>query len=301
MLVLAIDGGGVRGAIPAGVLGLWESETSKHVHADLYAGTSTGAIIAGALAIGLHASDVAKLFQQHTGAIFTKAEGSFAKRALSFKGWALPAYTHDELKNVLESTLGDTTLGAVAKPLCITSLDVVTGRPRVFRSHHLPNSVSDKGLRITDVILASAAAPGFFPSQTLEGSSFVDGALWANNPSLLAAIEASALSGKPAFADLKVLSLGCGRPVWGKDVGYGLQRGLVGWGAGLVPLVMSAQSDGVHDYMSRLMPDGGYARIDPPLPKDLSALDDADNVPALFARGAQAARDNFPLLNKFLG
>ncbi len=301
MLVLAIDGGGVRGAIPAGVLALWESETSKKVHADLYAGTSTGAIIAGALAIGLHASDVANLFQKHTSAIFTKAEGSFAKRALSFKGWALPAYTHDELKSVLESTLGGVTLGEVVNPLCIASLDVVTGRPRVFRSHHLPNSVSDRSLRITEVILASAAAPGFFPSKTIDGSSFVDGALWANNPSLLAAIEASGLSGKPAFQDQRVLSLGCGRPVWGKDVGYGLQRGLVGWGAGLVPLVMSSQSDGVHDYMTRLMPVGEYVRIDPPLPKDLSALDNAENVPALFARGAQAARDNMALLDRFLG
>ena len=290
MKVLAIDGGGVRGVVPSAFLAYWEAQlgTPMPDKFEMFVGTSTGAIVAGSLAAGLSAADILKMFREETASIFGRENLSFAKKALSFKGWALPAYSADHLKRTLESRIGDVTLGDCPRPLAITSLDVVTGNPKIFRSGHHPDSGSDKEIRIVDAILASSAAPTYFPSVQVGTSTYVDGALWANNPALVAILEAKKL----AMTEPNMLSLGCGRPVWGKSMGWGEQRGAIGWGGLIIPLLMTAQSDGVHGYIRQLVSTDSYLRIDPPLPKELAFIDRFENVPELLARGEQTARES---------
>ena len=102
MNVLAIDGGGVRGIVPAAILEKWESEGGRTIQDrfQLFAGTSTGAILAGALAAGVSAARLLELFRNETAAIFTPEAQGFFKRALSFKGLALPAYSAAHLRRV---------------------------------------------------------------------------------------------------------------------------------------------------------------------------------------------------------
>jgi hypothetical protein len=280
--ILSIDGGGVRGVVPAVVLAHWESEDSVDLSSrfDLFAGTSTGAILAGSLAAGLKASDLVELFRAEIREIFARPEGSFVGKVLSFKGWAVPAYSSEHLRSVLTRHLGGVTLGSLSRPLVLASLDVVTGSPKVFRSGSGP----DRDVSLVDAILASAAAPVVFPSVQAGASTYVDGALWANNPSLIALLD-SGVEGS------SLLSLGCGRPLWGGRVGFGSNRGIVGWGLPIVTLLLGAQSEGVHEYVSRLLPPERYLRVNPVLPKHLAAIDKADNLPDLVARSSEAARE----------
>jgi hypothetical protein len=300
MRILAIDGGGVRGVVPAATLAAWADDIGLNAHTrfDLFAGTSTGAIVASAIACGRSAAEVLSLFLEHAPAIFSREGLAFTQRALSFKGWAVPAYSDQALRATLDQALGDITLGECPRPLVIPSLDVVTGGIRIFRSHHLPNGQGDRDIRVVDAVLASTAAPTFFPSAQVDGSSYVDGALWANNPSMLALLEARDMSESPDT--VRMLSLGCGKPLWGKPVGFGVNRGFLGWGTPLMSLSMSAQSEGVHSCVRRLIPKDGYLRVDPQIPRDLIALDAPGNMPSLIARANETARENREQVNSLL-
>ncbi len=296
MNVLAIDGGGVRGIVPATILDRWDTEGDRKVQErfQLFAGASTGAIVAGALAAGVSAARLLELFQSETAAIFTPQPEGFFQRALSFKGLVFPAYSAAPLRTALERDLGDLTLGDCPRPLVIASFDVVSGNPKIFRSGHFKEGAGDRSVKLVDAILASAAAPVLFPSVRVGGSTYVDGSLWANNPALLAMIEAGSLSDEPA----NILSLGCGRPRWGGKLGFGGNRGLLGWGMPLIPLVMTAQSDGVNFYMRRLTGQDRFLRIDPVLPRRLASIEKASNLPELQTRAAEAAREAVPKLNE---
>jgi len=287
--ILAVDGGGVRGVVPAAVLDLWQSE-GANVEFDTYSGTSTGSIVAAGLALGRPPKLVLDLFKNHVPRIFTQESLTLSQKLLSFKGWAKPAYSGEALKAALIEAFGDATLGDIPKPLALNALDVVTGSTRTFRSHHHPGSAADRGVTLVDAVLASTAAPSFFPSASVAGSSFIDGGMWANNPALLALLDARALGAE----DPRLVSLGTGRLFWGRSVGFGTARGLIGWGAPLIVLMMSAQSQGVDGYVRRLLDPERYLRVDPQLPRELAGLDEPDAIPALLVRAAEAARTALP-------
>ena len=303
MRILSIDGGGVRGVMPASALALWDLEIGLNAVGgfDLYAGASTGSIVASALACGVPSKRVLALFQERAGAIFSRADLKFVQRALSFKGWAVPSYSEQPLREALLDSIGEITFGECPRALLIPCLDVVTGATRVFRSHHHPDGKADRGIRIVDAVIASAAAPTFFPSAQVAGSTYIDGSLWANNPSLLALLDARELAARDGGdSDVKLLALGCGRPIWGKPIGFGTNRGFLGWGAPLMSLTMAAQSEGIHSYVRRLIPAESYVRVDPTIPRDLIALDDAGNIPALVVRAAEAARESRDAVRRLL-
>jgi hypothetical protein len=285
--------------MPASALALWELELGLGAAQtfDLYAGASTGSIVASAMACGISADRILNLFQERAPLIFSREGLKFTQRALSYKGWAVPAYSEQPLREALVDAIGDITLGECPRPLVIPCLDVVTGATRVFRSSHHPESRSDRNVLIADAVVASAAAPTFFPSASIAGSSYIDGSLWANNPALLALLDARDLNQE---GDIRILSLGCGRPIWGKPVGFGTNRGFLGWGTPLMSLTMAAQSEGIHSYVRRLVPADSYVRVDPTIPRDLIALDDPGNIPALLVRAAESARENRDAVRKLL-
>ena len=74
--------------------------------------------------------------------------------------------------------------------LIIPSVNLSAGEPYVFRSPHLPSGVRDKELKISDVVIAATAAPTYFPHRQIGDGAFVDGGIWASDPSILAFAEA---------------------------------------------------------------------------------------------------------------
>ena len=101
--ILSIDGGGIRGIIPAKILYHLEEEAIKKDgpnarlcdYFDLVCGTSTGGIIAIGIALGMTAKDILKLYQENAGAIFSNKSLWRSLRKNE------PFFSRGALKNIL--------------------------------------------------------------------------------------------------------------------------------------------------------------------------------------------------------
>src|SRR3954447_537513 len=149
MKALAIDGGGIRGLIPALVLAEIEQRTGQAMAAmvDLIAGTSTGGIIACALAqpSPMSAAQIAEIYVQDGPAIFHR---SALKDVTSAGGLLDELYDDAGLMTSLRNHLGTTRLSEATKPTFVTAYDTVARQALLLRS--------DDGSAITMVEAARA-------------------------------------------------------------------------------------------------------------------------------------------------
>lgn len=259
--ILSIDGGGLRGAFAAHILQRMEKELRLDwpSHFGLMAGTSTGAILAAGLACGKSAATLAELYRTRGSAVFTP------RRPARINVWRLfqSDYRSSELKALLDEVFGDVTLGQVPVPLILPAVDIVNGCVHVLKSRYDDDFIRDPEVRVADAVLASCSAPTYFDPHFVAEYLLADGGLWANNPSLVAAIDAHYRLGR-SLEDLRVLSVGTGT---GKAY-YPLSRGkwrdrLVcswqGWGlltrwrgAQLLDLILNLQSEAAHNALCLL-------------------------------------------------
>jgi hypothetical protein len=212
--VLSLDGGGMRGTYTATYLELVASTFAMRRNLaaldvgasfDLIVGTSTGAIVACALAAGVPLPEVVDLYAQHGPAIFRHRLPTAATLALDLvnRPRALAAGTR-ALRSVLADKLGTTSLAEIYErrgiALAITAVEMSQHRAWIFKTPHLAGTTNHRDDRYTlvDVCLATSAAPVYrslaavdYPGEISNGYNvFVDGGLWANNPVLVALIEA---------------------------------------------------------------------------------------------------------------
>src|SRR5207253_1258034 len=103
--ILALDGGGVRGTYTSKLIERLHAETGFLDHVDLVAGTSTGGIIALALAAGKRPQEVTALYTQDAGTIFSTP---FWRRLQA--GLLISKYPNDGLRQALTLVLGTSTL-----------------------------------------------------------------------------------------------------------------------------------------------------------------------------------------------
>ena len=250
--ILALDGGGTRGIYTAQILTKIEQTFGVQIRTcfDLVAGTSTGAILAGAVVSDIPMHDILGLFETETPHIFRRR---WYRTPLFFS-----KYRREPLAQALAAHLPATPLGNIDTPLVITSSNIAKGVVHIFRSSH-GDEGSDKDLSLRDAILASCAAPIFFSPKSVHDALFADGALWANNPSTIAIAEAvSGFDRTPA--DIRMLSIGTGQWVnmYRPQRSWGL---LTGWGgAKLVSSVMMLQSQASAQIAKQLLK-ANYLRI----------------------------------------
>lgn len=298
--ILSIDGGGIRGIFPAKYLAELETRLASqfpdkprlYQHFNLITGTSTGGIIALALALGIPATEIYDLYRNNAKVLFGQKKGIISQ---------LFFCSHDSraLENLIQTTFKnkfngqDPRLADVLTNICIPIYDLMDGRPSVLKNNYHPIFVRDYHIPAYKAALATSAAPTFFDPFTtqyvdLNGNtqSFshkVDGGVFANNPTLLAIIEAQKAFGKK-LSDLKVLSLGtghhkfadgCKRRCWG--LSYWLKKKRI------IDLFMQGQSQQVENLISLLHKGIGrqeadnftYMRINTELDKScLVELDD---------------------------
>lgn len=272
--VLSVDGGGMRGVYTAAYLaGLCDAfAAAKGVRGfdigkgfDLICGTSTGAIVACALAAGISLKDVIKLYRDYGPAIFPIR----APRTL----WAIgvQAMTRPKhlkagdraLRTALEATLGNRTILDIWSDrgigLSIPAVEMGQQRAWVFKTPHLGGHRDDR-YRLVDVCMATSAAPIFRSLAAVDSSDgmgghqvFADGGLWANNPVLVGLIDALkvAEAGRP----IEVFCLGtCPRPEGERIQKDQVHRGLIGWkGGGVVAQVSIAAQEFAFDNMARML------------------------------------------------
>ncbi len=266
--VLCLDGGGMRGLYTAAVLQnlasrFHQSDIDIGSGFDLIVGTSTGAILASGLAAGVPLSTVVDLYAVEGKSIFTDPMPDLTRK-FHLAGWVRrcltkPANSADHLKAVLTRIFGAETLGALFSRrgigLCITSVDLLKESARVFKTGHVIDKNRDDALRITDVCLASAAAPVFLPLARIEGSGvFVDGGLWANNPIMVGLVEALEIAGDRS---IEIISIGtCPAPAGNIIAKSALNRGLWGWlfNTTTLSVSMNAQAHGSNNIARLLQP-----------------------------------------------
>ena len=281
--ILALDGGGARGIYSAQILACIEQLNGVLVreHFDLIAGTSTGAIIAGAAAVGIPMDRVVELFKDESPRIFRK------RRLRSFH--IRSKYSRRSLEQVVQSCVSGLTLGEVSTPLMILGSDISTGGVHVFKSRYLKDLgepyVRDANVVLSDAIVASCAAPMFFDPVSVGDFLLADGGLWGNNPSIMALTESVSKFGR-SVEQVRILSIGTGHSVnlysqnrlrlWGLITGWGREK--------LVSYVLRLQSDASAN-MAKLLLADRYLRIDPAIEAwDFDDIEHLDNLKTLATR-----------------
>ena len=234
---------------------------------DLIVGTSTGGIIACALAAGVPLSDIVTLYVEHGSRIFSRPLPSGALGVIRDTWKRPPALATGAavLRKALTNKLGTTTLGEIYAGrgigLAVPAVEMSQHRAWVFKTPHLTNMTNhrDDGYTLVDVCLATAAAPIYrsmaavdHPDASSSGFNvFVDGGLWANNPVLAGLIDAldMAMPGQ----DIQIFCLGtCPMPAGEQIAKPELNRGLLAWkfGGEAANLAVDAQQF-AYDHMAK--------------------------------------------------
>jgi uncharacterized protein len=229
--ILAIDGGGVRGVVALAFLErierILESQYGRPIrlcdHFDLIGGTSTGAIIATALALGYKAADIRSFYFRLGPRVFKRPKLRLPGWQAKFDARALARELDDIIgSRKLDSTDLQTGLGIMLKRIDTGSAWTLINNPHsIYWDTPADNSfIGNRHYSLASVVRASTAAPHFFDPQEIEIAPgeiglFVDGGLTPhNNPSLsllLAAIlPGHKLSWATGPANLTIVSIGAG-------------------------------------------------------------------------------------------
>jgi len=298
--VLAIDGGGIRGMIPAVVLAELERRAERPIAElfDLIAGTSTGGILAAALTVpggdGRPRSTAAEVVRhyEHLGPrVFDR---SLLRRIVSADGLLDERYDSDGLRSALDDELGDARLSQTLTDVVLTAYDLEQRRAVFFRTWRALADPS-QDFRLADAVLATASAPTYFEPARVSSvaggrvGTLVDGGVFATNPSMCALAEVARMG---RLDDVLVVSLGTGSKT--DPIPYDEARGWgrLEWAQPILDVVFDGAADTVDFQAAQLLPDGSYHRFQVELPRGI-ALDDASpaTIAELRAVGMQLVQD----------
>ncbi len=174
--ILALSGGGIKGIFQATFLNLLEERYEFPLYDvfDLVAGTSTGSIVGAALACGIRMEKVVDLYKKDGNAIFRGKHLKYIRHS-----W----YSSENLQKKLSLTFGNTCLNEAKTKLLIPSTSLENYKHNIF--------TQDSNTSMVDALMSSAAAPFYFDAYRASSNVdhyFLDGGLWANNPTLLSVL-----------------------------------------------------------------------------------------------------------------
>jgi patatin-like phospholipase/acyl hydrolase len=284
--IVSIDGGGIRGLIPAMVLAEIEKRSGKPVAelADLIVGTSTGGILGAALAGPQQhsAESLTELYLSDGPKIFHR---SLLKRVTSVEGLLDERYDNAALRESLAEHLGTGRLSQVRTGLFVTAYELRLRQAFFFRSSRaqgrdLPAGAAadEYDFALTDVALATSSAPTYFePVEARSGAgvgfALIDGGVFATNPAMCAYAEARRTG---RADDLLVVSLGTGTQTHEQAISL---EDAQGWGQlGWARTVINVMFDGVAETVDHELTQLGgvtYMRLQRGLSYAREALDDA--------------------------
>jgi patatin-like phospholipase/acyl hydrolase len=251
--ILTIDGGGIRGVFPAHILKRISAELEGNLtdRFGLIAGTSTGSIIAAATAVGLSSEKVIELYRDEGSKIFTPLKTfwpNFLRQGFT------SCYDREYLGKVLKDVFQERKLKDVPLPLIIPATDVGNGKVHVFKSRYHRDFVRDPEVPVWQAVLASCSAPTYFDPLKLDAYNLADGGLWANNPALVAFVDAQRRLEIPP-SDIKILSIGTGHSKVAYGTAYREKWGLLnGWqGTRFIDFLLSLQAQSTHNTMGLLL------------------------------------------------
>ncbi len=320
--ILCCDGGGIRGLVTIlliqDLVKIREDFLDK---ANGFAGTSTGGVVALGLAKGVNLEDILNVYKNQGKEIFTqntaiKKRGEKGKSALiKRRGLGVCKYSSVGLEKVATRLLQNSKLSDSRKMIAINTVQLWDGKSWQPRTLSNLGKNSFRNMSMVDALLATSAAPTFLPPHEIKKFGyFVDGGLFANNPSMSAVCEALGSGTVDKLSDIRVLSLGTGRNPQGippqvlNDKGYKpghpLRWGALNWlwpkswpkskrlsakvpPQALINLLLDCTSDNTTKEASKLLGDA-YCRANVPLkqPYDLDdyAIKDIQGLEMLTRR-----------------
>ena len=318
--ILSIDGGGIRGIIPAMILAEIEKRTQKPIHSlfDLIAGTSTG----GLISLGLTkpepgsdpnsenpkaqytAEDLINMYVEYGGVIFYEA---WYEQMLGPLEDLLnrPKFSSEGREEVVMKYFGDAPLDNCLKEVFVTSYDIEQRIPIFFTSKVEKQWISSRkfrtlcqGFTLKDAAMATSAAPTYFEPYHVPTShntngyyTLVDGGMVANNPANLAMIEAEMSARKKgqtlSNSDILLVSLGTGSLTTAYQYHEAKNWGLVQWARPLMNILFDGGSELVAGELRRLLEPINredpqlYYRFQTFLTSELEDMDNCANIQAL--------------------
>jgi patatin-like phospholipase/acyl hydrolase len=287
--VLCIDGGGIRGLIPALVLAEIERRTDRRIAdmVDLIAGTSTGGILACGLTRPgpdgrpmFSADELADIYVQEGPKIFHR---DLAKRITSVGGWIDERYDDDGLNAALERYLGDARLSDALTDVFVTAYDIHDRFAFFFRSARARTDAT-YDFPMMRVARATSAAPSYFePAEVTDVAGartypLVDGGVYAVNPSMCAYADVIRAD---ADAEL-MLALGTGEQTRAYTFEETRSWGQLEWARPVIDIVFDGVANTI-DFEAATLMGPRYVRLQPALGAASDDLDDASprNLAAL--------------------
>lgn len=311
--ILSLAGGGLRGAFAIGLLAEIEKRLEHPIgeYFDLIAGTSTGSITACALCHGMTASQIEDFYNDYSAKIFKPRDPYtpktpyrpvyalikklLAKRKTNLDHFFQSRYCPFSLNDALEMGFGDARLADLRKSrLLVPTVNLTDGRTRVFRTPHLPRQSETEGWRVVDVIVASAAAPTYFPHKKMpDGKAYADGGLWAIDPGFAALSEAVRITEqcrRPDDAPFKIqdvwmLSLGTGQSTYSLSP-PDADAGMLFWGQHVAEVMSISQIQGTQLPLQFVL-ENRYQQVDFELTDPNWTLDNVNATHELFELGHQ--------------
>lgn len=255
--ILSIDGGGIKGLYSAKIIEHLEEKynCSTSDRFDMICGTSTGGLIALALSLKISAKEISQFYEKNGKTIFPHRTilGGIIRQTL-WRG----KYSDKPLRIALEKIFGDKKLADLQNLVCIPTYSLTDARPWVFKYDHKEGKLDrDNKALCVDVALATSAAPTYFPIAEIDyydRKQFIDGGVWANNPTMVGVIEALTYfvgKDKP-FDSIDVLSVSSLNNTGGKPIELKRYRSFIKWRNDLFDTSIIGQSHFTHYMMTKL-------------------------------------------------
>ena len=282
--ILSCDGGGIRGVLTAVLLNRLATAYPDLLQdrpgtITMFAGTSTGGIIALGLAAGLTPVQMRDLYVTNGKLIF---DSSWTHDVVELGGLSGSKYDNLNLKQILQQTFGAQKLKDLHSRVLIASfsLDNTPDVPRTWNPkffHNFTGADSDGESLVVDVAMSTSAAPTYFPSYGV----FIDGGVIANNPSMAAIAQALDGRNQPTerttLDGIKLLSLGTGASLQYIE-GQNHDWGDAQWIKPLLNVMMDG-GVGVADFECRQLLGDSYCRVEPIFPAGKSfPMDDVSKI-----------------------
>lgn len=317
--ILSIDGGGVRGIIPAIILKHIESRLQKKERLvdcfDVMSGTSTGGLIVlmlnilndeGDLKYNTH--DIVHFYKTLSSDIF---KGTLWHSFKSFGGITGAKYDASSMEKLLSFYLGNQTIADTYTNVVIPAFDIIEEKMYFFRNKHAQKK-PHRNYYLRDIARATSAAPTYFEPARVSNylknhkNVFIDGGIGVNNPTISAIIYGLELFGKEA--SYFVLSLGCGTTAGSLKSQEDMEKfasedlGKLDWATKILDILMFSVSDVTHYQAMNGLSAKHYYRIQLNIDQKYCHMDDAttENIKALEQYAVQYIADNEKLLAKIV-
>jgi len=280
MRIFSGDGGGVFGIIPARQLAGYD----VYKDFDVMGGCSISSAIVGCYAMGYSCLETVDMLHNALPGIFSRPW----YRRLSPFGAKWPS---TNLEAFCRKRL-DAKMGELGKPLFIVSMDFAHRKPKVFSSVE----PRDKDIPLYEAVLASVSAPTYFPPR----GEYVDGGLFANNPTVAVAAGASKALGV-GFGSMDVFSIGTGKyhnkPINMKNA---KMWGLLGWSRYIVDVMINGGNSTGMSFIAGQLPFRTYVRSDMVDLKPGWSMDDASLLGELVDMAESTMPEFTATMDKFL-